>query len=621
MSTAYAGVRKHLFLTSSLITLGGIRIKIKVGKGKLMIIHKKTKIICTVGPSTDKPGVLEAMLAAGMDVARFNFSHGTHAEHAKRIALVRNAATAAGKHVALMLDTKGPEMRIGKFTGNKVQLNAGQTFTLIGREVTGTAECVSVNYNNLAYEVIPGTKILLSDGLIELMVEKTDADEIITTVLNSGEISNNKRVSVPGVCINLPPVSEQDVGDIKFGIEQGMDCIAASFIQQPSDVLAIRKILEDAGTSMAIIAKIENAPGVINIDDILKVADGIMVARGDLGVEMPTEDIPHIQKLLITKCNQVGKPVITATQMLESMTSNPRPTRAEASDIANAIMDGTDAIMLSGETASGLYPVEAVNMMQKIALRTELSLKYNALLHSGDVKADPTTTAAISHASAQIAHELAAAAIIATTQSGYTPRMISKYRPDTPVIAVTSSFKIARQIQLFWGVHPLVYEVPQNSDQMVDESVRAALAAGMVQTGDLVVVTAGVPVGTQGTTNMIRVHIAASVLLNGQGIGERSVTGKVCLIQSVDDLENYSPGDILVTEGVDDELIAPYAVKASAIITEEGGLSSNAAIIGVTYDLPVIVNVIGATALLQTGMQITVDAARGLIYQGDVKVK
>ncbi|HEY3425754.1 MAG TPA: pyruvate kinase, partial [Negativicutes bacterium] len=507
-----------------------------------------------------------------------------------------------------------------KFTENKVHLTAGQAFTLTGQEVAGTTEFVSVNYKNLAYEVTPGTTILLSDGLIELMVEKTDNDKIITTVLNSGEISNNKRVAVPGVCINLPPVSEQDAADIRFGIEQGMDSIAASFIQQASDILLIRKILDDAGYSMAIIAKIENAPGVTCIDDILKVADGVMVARGDLGVEMPTEDIPLIQKLLITKCNQAGKPVITATQMLESMMINPRPTRAEASDIANAIMDGTDAIMLSGETASGLYPVEAVSMMQKIALRTEQDLKYSTSLHPGNFKSQPATTAAISHASTQIAHELTASAIITTTQSGYTPRMISKYRPDTPVIAVTPSTQTARQIQLLWGVYPLVYEVSQNSDQMVDESVRAALTAGMVQTGDLVVVTAGVPVGTQGTTNMIRVHIVANVLLSGQGIGEQSVTGKVCLIQSADDLKSYSSGDILVTTGID-ELVAPYAAKAAAIITEEGGLSSNAAIIGVTYNLPVIVNVIDATARLQTGMQITVDAARGLIYQGDVNVK
>lgn len=580
--------------------------------------QKKTKIVCTVGPSTDKPGILDAMIASGMNVARFNFSHGTHADHAKRIALVREAANKAGKHIALMLDTKGPEMRIGKFAANKVMLVAGQSFTLTGQEIMGTAEIVSVNHKNLAYEVSPGTKILLSDGLIELMIDKIEDDAIITTVLNSGEISNNKRVAVPGVCINLPPVSAQDQADILFGIEQEMDCIAASFIQQPSDVLAIRKILENAKVHMAIIAKIENAPGVTHIDDILKVADGVMVARGDLGVEIPTEDVPLIQKLLIRKCNQAGKPVITATQMLESMITNPRPTRAEASDIANAIMDGTDAIMLSGETASGQYPAEAVNTMQKIALRTEQNL--NAHHRSSELKSQPTTTAAISHASAQISHELSAAAIITTTQSGYTPRMISKYRPDSPIIAVTPSPKTARQVQLLWGVYPVVYQVSPNSDQMVDESVRAALSAGFVQTGDLVVVTAGVPVGTQGTTNMIRVHLVADALLSGQGIGEQAVTGKVCVIHSPKDLQDYSPGDILVTTGID-ESIASYATKAAAIITEEGGLSSNAAIIGINYNLPAIVGAAGAVSILKSGTIVTVDASRGLVFAGKTNAR
>ncbi|GBG57716.1 pyruvate kinase [Sporomusaceae bacterium FL31] len=581
--------------------------------------QKKTKIVCTVGPSTDKPGILAAMIESGMNVARFNFSHGTHADHAKRITLVREAANKAGKHIALMLDTKGPEMRIGKFAENKVMLVAGQSFTLTGQDIIGTTEMVSVNHKNLAREVSPGTKILLSDGLIELMIDNIEGDAIITTVLNSGEISNNKRVAVPGVCINLPPVSEQDQADILFGVEQGMDCIAASFIQQPSDVLAIRRILENAKVHMAIIAKIENAPGVTNIDDILKVADGVMVARGDLGVEIPTEDVPLIQKLLIGKCNQAGKPVITATQMLESMMTNPRPTRAEASDIANAIMDGTDAIMLSGETASGHYPAEAVNTMQKIALRTEQNLKYQAL-RSSEMKTQHTTTAAISHASAQIAHELTASAIITTTQSGYTPRMISKYRPDSPVIAVTPSPKTARQVQLLWGVYPVVYQVSPNSDQMVDESVRAALSAGLVQTGDLVVVTAGVPVGTQGTTNMIRVHLVADVLLRGQGIGEQAVTGKVCVINSPNVLQDYSPGDVLVTTGID-ETIASYATKAAAIITEEGGLSSNAAIIGINYNLPAIVGAAGAVDILKNGTIVTVDASRGLVYAGKTNAR
>jgi len=583
-------------------------------------MKKRTKIICTVGPSTDAPGILEAMITAGMNIARFNFSHGTHADHAKRITQVRTAAQKLGKHIALMLDTKGPEMRIGKFTEGKVYLSAGQSFTLTGREIPGTRKIVSVNYKNLATEVKPGTKILLADGLIELLAESAEGEDVITTVLNSGEISNNKRVAVPGVCINLPAVSEQDVSDILFGVEQNMDLIAASFIQQAANIVAIRKILEDSQAQMGIIAKIENTPGVENIDDILKVADGVMVARGDLGVEIPPEDVPLVQKMLIKKCNQIGKPVITATQMLESMLTNPRPTRAEASDIANAIMDGTDAIMLSGETASGLYPVEAVHTMARIALRTEQDLAYAELLQRNGVDHCCTTTAAISHASAQIAHELGAAAIITTTNSGYTARMVSKYRPHPPIIAVTPHERTARQSQLLWGVYPVLDSAAQNSDQMVDGSIRAALAAGLVTNGDLVVVTSGVPAGTQGTTNMIRVHIVADVLLRGQGIGGQTALGHVCIVKSAEDLQKYQSGDILVVAGVD-ETVAAHAAKAAAIIAEEGGLSSNAAIIGINYNIPVIVNATGAVDGLKDGMLITVDAARGLVYQGKTNAR
>lgn len=581
---------------------------------------KRTKIVCTVGPSTDKPGVLDAMIAAGMNVARFNFSHGAHADHAQRIAMVRGAAQKAGRHVGLMLDTKGPEMRLGKFADGKVQLSAGQTFTLTGRDVPGTAEIVSVSYKNLAAEVAPGAKILLADGLVELLVEKIDGEDMFTTVLNSGEMSSNKRVAVPGFCINLPPVSEQDVADILFGIEQGMDYIAASFIQQASNVIAIRKILENAGTDMEIIAKIENTPGVVSIDEILKVADGIMVARGDLGVEIPPEDVPLVQKMLIKKCNQVGKPVITATQMLESMINNPRPTRAEASDIANAIFDGTDAIMLSGETASGLYPVEAVQTMAKIALRTESDLNYSELLRQGAYGDRTTTTAAISHASAQVAHELGAAAIITATESGYTARMVSKYRPETPIIAVTPSEKTARRVQLLWGVYPVLDRVRHRPEEKMEGSIRAALSAGVIKDGDLVVVTAGVPAGIQGNTNMIQVHIVADIIQRGQGIGNYSMTGTVRIVRSQQDLAKYRAGDILVVADVD-EMIAPYAATAGAIIAEEGGFSSNAAIIGINYNIPVIVGAAGALTTLQDAMAVTVDSSRGLVFKGETNAR
>jgi pyruvate kinase len=554
-------------------------------------------------------------------VARFNFSHGTHEDHAKRISLVRAAAEKANKPIALMLDTKGPEMRVGKFAEGKVQLLANQTFTLTARDVLGTEAIVSVNYNNLPREVKPGDRILLADGLISLVVERIEGDDIVTLVQNSGEISNNKRVAVPGVPINLPPVSEQDVADILFGVSQDMDYIAASFIHRGADILAIRKVVEDAGGQMWILAKIESPTGVERIDEILNVADGIMVARGDLGVEIPAEDVPLVQKELIQKCNQSGKPVITATQMLESMINNPRPTRAEASDIANAIMDGTDAIMLSGETASGLYPIEAVEMMAKIAVRTEKVLKYDSMLMQKGISVRLSTTDAVSHATVQLAQELKASAIITATESGSTARMISKYRPQAPIVAVTSSEKTTRFTQLLWGVDPVLGGRFLNSDEMVENSIRSAQKAKAIQDGDLVVITAGVPTGISGTTNMIRVHLVAKVLLTGQGIGKQVVTGKVCVITSSEELQTkYQPGDIMVAVGID-EKSAAYASKAAAIIVEEGGLSSNAAIIGVTYNLPVIVNAPKATGLLEDGMIVTVDPIRGLVYEGEINAR
>ena len=388
---------------------------------------KRTKIVCTVGPSTDQPGILEAMLRAGMNVARFNFSHGTHEDHGRRIRQVREAAATVKSPVAIMLDTKGPEIRMGTFADKKVTLQAGAPFTLTARDVPGTAEIVSVNYKNLPQEVQAGQTILLADGLVSLHIEKVSGPDILTTVENTGEVSNFKRVAAPDVQLGLPFLSEQDVHDLLFGIEHGIDFIAASFVQKAGDVLAIRRVLESKGADCHIIAKIENAAGVKNIDEILTVADGVMVARGDLGVEIPAEDVPIMQKMLIRRCNLTGKPVITATQMLESMISNPRPTRAEATDVANAIMDGTDAIMLSGETASGKYPVEAVTVMATLARRTEAALSYSDMILARNVSCDLiTTTDAISHATVKVAHELNAAAIITSTESGYTARMVSK---------------------------------------------------------------------------------------------------------------------------------------------------------------------------------------------------
>ena len=583
---------------------------------------KRTKIVCTVGPSTDKPGVLEAMLRAGMNVARFNFSHGTHEDHGRRMKQVREAAAAVKVPVAIMLDTKGPEIRLGTFVDKKVTLQTGERFTLTARDVLGTVDIVTVNYKELPQEVAAGQTILLADGLVSLLIEKVDGPDIVTTVQNTGEISNFKRVAVPDVQLGLPFLSEQDVKDLLFGIEQGVDFIAASFVQKTADVLAIRRVLETRGADCHIIAKIVNAAGVKNIDDILTVADGVMVARGDLGVEIPTEDVPIVQKMLIKRCNQAGKPVITATQMLESMMVNPRPTRAEATDVANAIMDGTDAIMLSGETASGKYPAEAVSMMATLAKRTEAALSYGEMSLARSAScALITTTDAISHATVQVAYELNAAAIVTSTESGYTARMVSKYRPEAVIVAVTPKEKFVRRMLLLWGVMPVFVPQSSNTDEMMSNAVAGAMASGWVKTGDLVVITAGIPVGITGTTNMIRVHTVGQVLLRGTGIGQRKVTGEVCVVSTLEEITGkFRPGQILVVNSVMDEM-APEASKALAIIAEEGGLTSQAAIVGVSFGIPVIVGVEGAMEKLSDGMVITADTERGLIYKGEIHVR
>ena len=576
-----------------------------------------------MGPTTEKPGIIENMIEAGMNVARFNFSHGNHAEHSVRIAMVRAAARRVNKPVAILLDTKGPEMRLGDFIQGKATIEQGQKFIITSRDVEGTKEICSVNHKFLPQEVVAGNQILLADGLISLNVDFVEGDDIHTTVLNTGVVSNRKRVAVPGVSVNLPPLSEQDIKDVLFAAEDGMDFIAASFIQRAADVLAIRKLLEDVNCDIHIISKIENAEGVKNIDEIIKVSDGIMVARGDLGVEIPTEEVPLVQKMIIEKCNKLGKPVITATQMLESMISNPRPTRAEAGDVANAILDGTDAVMLSGETANGNYPVEAVEIMAKISIRTEEALKYSEMLHGKGTIGQRTTTEAISHATVQVAHELNAASIITDTQTGYAARMVSKYRPRAHIVAVTPNERVVRKMLIMWGVQPVLRAVSNNSDEMVENAITSAISSGIVKEGDLVVLTAGVhthAAGT-GTTNMIRVHVVGNILVRGVGIGRIAVTGKVCIARSIKDVEEkFKPGDVLAIACIDEQT-AKYAARASAIIAEEGGLTSHAAIVGISYGIPVIVGVDGATTLLTDGTIVTVDATRGLVYNGTINAR
>lgn len=466
---------------------------------------KKTKIVCTMGPSVETDTMIDALIANGMNVARFNFSHGDHAEHLERINLVRNAAKRAGKVISFVLDTKGPEMRLGNFTDGKVTIEKGHTFTLTFGDEPGTVDHAPVSHKVLYQEVSVGNTILIADGLVGLEVTAIEGKDIVTKVLNTGVIGTRKRVAVPGVAVSLPPISEQDAKDIIFGVEQDMDFVAASFIQRAEDVHAIRKLITDHNGHMEIIPKIENLEGVKNIDSIIEASDGIMVARGDLGVEIPAEDVPLIQKEIIEKCNKAGKPVIVATQMLESMTNNPRPTRAEASDVANAILDGTDAIMLSGETASGDYPVEAVQTMNKIAQRIESSLQYKKIFVRKGFERQETTTDAIAHATVQMAYELDAAAIVTPTQSGYTTRVVSKYRPKAAIVAYAVNEKVARHLNLRWGVYSVQGQPWSDVDDMINAATDAAVKEGFAKEGDLTIITSGMKFA-EGNTSSIRVH-------------------------------------------------------------------------------------------------------------------
>ncbi len=467
---------------------------------------KRTKIVCTLGPASDKEEILRELVKSGLNVCRFNFSHGSHEEHKERMDLVKKVREELGQPVAILLDTKGPEIRTGNFDEPEVLLEEGQKFTITMKDVVGNKEMCTVSYKGLVNDVVPGDTILIDDGLVGLKVEEINGDDIVCIVENSGIVKNHKGVNVPGVKINLPALTEKDIKDIEFGISEGIDYIAASFVRKASDVLAIREVLENNNaTHIQIISKIENQEGIDNIDSILQVSDGIMVARGDLGVEIPTPEIPIAQKMMIKKCNQLGKLVITATQMLDSMMRNPRPTRAEVTDVANAIYDGTDAIMLSGETAAGKYPVEAVKTMATIAKRTEETLKYNELLKKRKIE-DVTVTNAISYATCTTSADLNAKAIISFTTSGHTARMVSKFRPQCPIIATTEDEGVMRRLALVWGVYPVKTSHVGNTDDLFTTSIASAKEKKYLENGDLVVITAGVPSGISGTTNLIKVH-------------------------------------------------------------------------------------------------------------------
>ncbi len=575
---------------------------------------RKTKIICTLGPSTDDESVLRELILCGMDVARINMSHQTHEEQRVRIAAVKRLREELDRPVAILIDTKGPEIRLGAIQNKRVTLNQGQNFTLTTVPCEGDANRAFITCAQLPRDVYPGGHILIDDGLIDLEVQSTTETDILCRVLNGGTIASSKGLNVPGVKLSMPFMSDRDKADIAFACETDADFIAASFTRRADDVLQIREELEkNHNHTIRIIAKIENGEGVENLDDIIKVSDGIMVARGDMGVEIPLEDIPSIQKTMIHKAYNAGLQVITATQMLDSMMKNPRPTRAETTDVANAIYDGTSAIMLSGETAAGAYPIEALKTMARIAVRTEEDIDYSRRFRVRDIDEVPNVTNAISHATVTTALDLGATAIITVTKSGNTARMISKYRPTCPIICCTPSEVTRRQMNLSWGVVPLMAEEKDNMDVLFDHAVDCAVKAGYVASGELVVITAGAPLGVSGTTNLLKVHLVGNILVQGEPATAHTVCGNLCVAKDEKQAkERFRPGDILVIPQTTNALL-PILKEASGIVTEATGLNSHAAIVGMALDKPVLVGATNATKLLKSGTTVTLDGERGAV--------
>ena len=581
---------------------------------------RKTKIICTLGPSTDKDGVLRELVANGMNVARFNFSHGSYEEHKGRLDNLKAIRAELGKPVAALLDTKGPEIRLKEFKNGVEMLEAGQTFTLTTREVEGTKEICSITYKDLPQDVHEGGTIMLDDGLIKLRITNVTDTDITCEVLNSGKIKNKKGVNVPGVHLSMPYLSQRDRDDIIFGVQQGFDFIAASFVRTAQDVYDIRNLLNEYDSNIRIIAKIENREGVNNIDSILAAADAVMVARGDLGVEIDFTELPGIQKSVIDRSFSFGKPIVTATQMLDSMMVNPRPTRAEISDVANAIYDGTSAIMLSGETAAGAYPVEALKTMSAIAERTENEVHYrdNRLVDAGNGQI--SVSDATAHAACLTAKDVNASAIVTVSESGNTARLLSKYRPAQPIIACVMNEQVQRQLAISWGITPLMMALAHSTDELIEMSTSLAKENGYLHDGELAVVTAGVPVGVSGTTNMIKIHMIGNCLATGVGIGPEgsalaNATGKACVCHNLDELRaKFKPGMVLVVPSTSIEMLS-YVRDAAALVVEEPGLNSHAAIAGKALLKPTIVGAAGATSHIRDGLMVAVDCAHGSVQR------
>ncbi len=573
---------------------------------------RKTKIVATIGPASSSVAMLTELIKSGVDVARLNFSHGTHESHYEIIQNIREAEKVAGREIAIMMDTMGPEIRTGKFKNDKVFLEAGNQVIVTPDDFLGDDKKFSVTYDYICTDLKLGDRILIDDGLIELLVVKIEKNDIYTKVITGGEISNNKGVNLPNKKLSLPSLIDKDIADLEFGIRHKLDYVAASFVRSGKDVLEIRKVIERENSDMDIIAKIENAEGVENIEEILILADGVMVARGDLGVEIPPEEVPVVQKKIIKQANIIGKPVITATQMLDSMMRNPRPTRAEASDVANAILDGTDAIMLSGETAAGKYPMLSVVMMDRIARKTEKEMGFFEK-NENFLPVKNTIPDSIASAACRLSRSLEAKAIITSTTSGSTAKMVSKYRPQANIIAATPSERVYRKLKLVWGVESIITSQNDGTDEMIRSAVNTSLMEGLIDNGDLVVITAGVPVKIKGTTNLIKVEVVGQVLVSGSGLGEGTITGRVRIVMDPGKITDIEPEDIIVSYSTDIEYI-PLMKKAKAFIVEMGGLTSHTAISAYSLKKPALIGAKDAVSCLNDGELITLDLDRGVIY-------
>lgn len=573
---------------------------------------RRTKIVATIGPATREPEVLKALIKAGATTLRLNFSHGTHEDHQRSIRLIRQTAFELNQPVAILQDLQGPKIRLGKFETGSIVLKSGDNFTLTSEPVAGTQEISSVTYKPLVDEVPCGATILLDDGRVEMRVEAIDKAKraLRCRVVVGGTLSNSKGVNFPGVYLSIRALTDKDRQDLMFGLDQGVDWVALSFVRNPQDVLEIKELIASAGKQVPVIVKIEKHEAIEQMEAILSLSDGVMVARGDLGVELPAEDVPILQKRLITTANRLGIPVITATQMLDSMVNSPRATRAEVSDVANAILDGTDAVMLSNETAVGNYPVEAVATMARIAVRIE---REQIVRNVQDTRS--TIPNAIAQAVGQIAEQLQAAAIMTLTKTGATARNVSKFRPQKPILAITPHVDVARQLQLVWGVRPLLVLDLPSTGQTFQAAINVAQEKHLLHEGDLVVMSAGTLQGVPGSTDLIKVEIVTAVLGRGIGIGQGSVSGLARVAHNAMDVGNFSAGEILVTPSTDAEFVEVIR-KAAGIITEEEGLTSHAAVIGLRLGVPVIVGVKNATELIRDGAIVTLDTQRGLVYSG-----